>query len=57
MNGSPLPCARRAGTGLGLPIAKNIVEGLGGSVSVSSRVGHGTEILIDLPQSSPHIEA
>ena len=25
---------RRAGTGLGLPIAKNIVEGLGGSVSV-----------------------
>ena len=47
---------RRAGTGLGLPIAKNIVEGLGGSVSVSSRVGHGTEIRIDL-QSSPHIEA
>ena len=53
----PYFTTRRAGTGLGLPIAKNIVEGLGGSVSVSSRVGHGTEILIDLPQSSPHIEA
>ena len=46
----------RAGTGLGLPIAKNIVEGLGGTVSVSSRVGHGTEIRIDLPQSAPPIE-
>ena len=53
----PYFTTRRAGTGLGLPIAKNVVEGLGGSVSVSSRVGHGTEILIDLPQSSPHIEA
>jgi signal transduction histidine kinase len=53
----PYFTTRRAGTGLGLPIAKNIVEGLGGSVSVSSRVGHGTEILIDLPQSSPHTEA
>jgi signal transduction histidine kinase len=53
----PYFTTRRAGTGLGLPIAKNIVEGLGGSVSVSSRVGHGTEIRIDLPQSSPHIEA
>jgi len=43
---------RRAGTGLGLPIAKNIVEGLGGTMSVSSRVGQGTEIRIDLPQST-----
>ena len=49
----PYFTTRRAGTGLGLPIAKNIVEGLGGSVSVSSRVGHGTEIRIDLPQSPP----
>ena len=53
----PYFTTRRTGTGLGLPIAKNIVEGLGGSVNVSSRVGHGTEILIDLPQSSPHVEA
>jgi signal transduction histidine kinase len=53
----PYFTTRRAGTGLGLPIAKNIVEGLGGTVSVSSRVGHGTEIRIDLPQSTPHTEA
>jgi two-component system sensor histidine kinase HydH len=52
----PYFTTRRAGTGLGLPISKNIVEGLGGSVSVSSRVGHGTEVRIDLPQS-PHTEA
>ena len=45
----PYFTTRRAGTGLGLPIAKNIIEGLGGTISVSSRVGHGTEIRIDLP--------
>ena len=35
----PYFTTRRAGTGLGLPIAKNIIEGLGGSVTVSSRRG------------------
>jgi signal transduction histidine kinase len=45
----PYFTTRRAGTGLGLPIAKNIVEGLGGTLAVTSRVGHGTEIHIDLP--------
>jgi two-component system sensor histidine kinase HydH len=45
----PYFTTRRAGTGLGLPIAKNIVEGLGGSIGVNSRVGEGTEIVIDLP--------
>ncbi len=45
----PYFTTRRAGTGLGLPIAKNIVEGLGGSISVTSRAGQGTDITIDLP--------
>ena len=45
----PYFTTRRAGTGLGLPIARNIIDGLGGSVSVTSRVGEGTEIRIDLP--------
>src|SRR5262249_38294177 len=45
----PYFTTKRAGTGLGLPISKNIVEGLGGSISVSSTPGAGTEILIDLP--------
>ncbi|MQA30536.1 MAG: HAMP domain-containing protein [Luteitalea sp.] len=45
----PYFTTRRGGTGLGLPIAKNIVEGLGGVIAVTSEVGHGTEIRISLP--------
>jgi signal transduction histidine kinase len=45
----PYFTTRRAGTGLGLPIAKNIIEGLGGSLAVSSRRGEGTDVRIDLP--------
>jgi len=46
----PYFTTKRGGTGLGLPIAKNIVEGLGGTITVSSVVGRGTEIRIELPQ-------
>ena len=49
----PYFTTRRAGTGLGLPITKNIVEGLGGTISVSSKAGEGTEIRIDLPLRPP----
>ena len=45
----PYYTTRRSGTGLGLPIAKNIVEGLGGTISVTSRPGAGTDVRIDLP--------
>ncbi len=45
----PYFTTKRGGTGLGLPIAKNIVEGLGGRISVASEPPHGTEILIQLP--------
>jgi len=45
----PYYTTRRSGTGLGLPIAKNIVEGLGGTISVTSRMAEGTEVRIDLP--------
>jgi signal transduction histidine kinase len=45
----PYFTTRRKGTGLGLPIAKNIIEGLGGTISVASRPGSGTEIRLDLP--------
>src|SRR5262249_6647539 len=40
---------KRGGTGLGLPIAKNIIEGLGGTIAVSSTAGYGTEVRIELP--------
>jgi len=48
----PYFTTKRGGTGLGLPIAKNIVEGLGGTIGVSSALGAGTEILVDLPFDS-----
>jgi two-component system sensor histidine kinase HydH len=49
----PYFTTKRGGTGLGLPIAKNIVEGLGGTVAVASTPGKGTEIIIDLPFEAP----
>jgi signal transduction histidine kinase len=44
----PYFTTRRAGTGLGLPIAKNIVDGLGGAITVASTPGAGTTIRIEL---------
>jgi signal transduction histidine kinase len=40
---------RTRGTGLGLSLVKEMVERLGGSVGVNSRVGKGTEFLVCLP--------
>ena len=45
----PYFTTRRKGTGLGLPISKNIIEGLGGTLTVTSQLGVGTEIRLDLP--------
>jgi signal transduction histidine kinase len=50
----PYFTTKRAGTGLGLPIAKNIVEGLGGTIAVSSVPGAGTRIVIEFPSGEPH---
>jgi len=49
----PYFTTKRTGSGLGLAIAKNIIEGMGGSIALESRVGHGTEIRIDLPSQAP----
>ncbi|MGE0703451.1 MAG: ATP-binding protein [Vicinamibacterales bacterium] len=48
----PYFTTKRGGTGLGLPIARNIVEGLGGSISATSAAGRGTEIRVELPRAS-----
>jgi signal transduction histidine kinase len=45
----PYFTTKRAGTGLGLAISRNIVEGLGGTIEISSQPGIGTEIRIALP--------
>jgi signal transduction histidine kinase len=49
----PYFTTKRGGTGLGLPITKNIVEGLGGTLAVSSTPGKGTDITIELPFDAP----
>jgi len=49
----PYFTTRRAGTGLGLPISKNIIEGMGGSIDIASELGVGTEISIHLPMDPP----
>jgi signal transduction histidine kinase len=49
----PYFTTKRGGTGLGLPIARNIVEGLGGSLVVTSAPGRGTEMRLELPYTPP----
>jgi two-component system sensor histidine kinase VicK len=38
------------GTGLGLPIARSIIEAHGGRIWVESKVGEGTTIFFSLPR-------
>jgi signal transduction histidine kinase len=45
----PYFTTRRTGTGLGLAISRNIIEGLGGTISVASRLESGTDVRIELP--------
>lgn len=49
----PYFTTKRGGTGLGLPLTRNIVEGLGGTIAAASEPGRGTEIRILLPLSPP----
>ncbi len=45
----PYFTTKRTGTGIGLAIAKNVIEGLGGTIGVWSRTGEGTEFTVELP--------
>ena len=40
---------RYEGTGLGLPLAKNLVEAHGGTLDIRSRLGHGTTVVVHFP--------
>ncbi|MFL6227978.1 MAG: two-component system sensor histidine kinase NtrB [Pyrinomonadaceae bacterium] len=46
----PFSSSRTGGTGLGLSIAYQIVRDHGGTINVRSLEGHGTTIIIELPQ-------
>jgi signal transduction histidine kinase len=48
----PYFTTRRTGTGIGLAISRNIVEGLGGRITVTSQPERGTEVRIELPLHS-----
>ncbi len=44
---------REGGTGLGLPIARRIVEAHGGTLTIQSREGEGTAACLSLPTGPP----
>ncbi len=43
--------AKHNGTGLGLPLAKAMLELHGGTLAISSLPGHGTRIVLNFPAS------
>jgi len=49
----PFFTTKKRGSGIGLAITKNIVDGLGGRIDVESQPGAGTTIRLTLPRTRP----
>jgi signal transduction histidine kinase len=45
------PLQRHAGAGLGLPLSRKLAELLGGSLTATSIVGHGSEFNLRIPRT------
>jgi two-component system NtrC family sensor kinase len=54
----PFFTTRKAGSGLGMPVTRRIVENHGGTISVESEKGKGTTVRITIPivRSTPELE-
>lgn len=49
----PFFTTKTRGTGLGLPIAKRVIDEHGGALAITSVPGHGTTVRIELPLAVP----
>lgn len=49
----PFFTTKTRGTGLGLPIAKRVIDEHGGSLGITSVAGHGTTVRIEFPLAEP----
>jgi len=52
----PFFTTSRSGSGLGLALARNVVEGLGGAIAIESRQNAGTTVRITLPEAATRAE-
>ena len=45
------------GTGLGLPMVKRLTQLHGGKLTIDSKPGHGTVVMVEIPLSSSGVSA
>jgi signal transduction histidine kinase len=49
----PFNSSKRDGTGLGLKVARRLVEAHCGTLTLESNAGEGTRVTVELPRSAP----